>query len=800
MAETHSIEIPGLGALEIVPSATKHNYYRPENYLSADFSLQVLGQQQQHAPFYFFEWQNILFNAVFNENEKFKPPFFLIINEGVKHRSKKISGIDILSAYFAFKNQVGQTIIKITDSRNQTIFKLSTEVFPQKMDYRSDYRMMMSEIADILQNLAYSLLKDTFQKARPRPEGHTTENEWWNILDRLFESLMLSLSVIKRQPKHEIIREDLVAPINRIKKASVKNKIWFQRNPKYISKEQGLLLPDGNRFTHALSTRKFTSYDTYENRFVVYAIRQTIHRLSSYKKEIEKQNNTGEYEFFINRINTYLGNLHSKLNDGFFNEVSEFEKRNYFSTTLTKGAGYRDFLQIYLLLSKGLEILQNDVFKIEQKDIATLYEYWCFLSLVKIIQQKNKLDLIYQDIIKISAGRFNVELKTGAQSSLKFKNNYSEEIEVYFNRKFSADNSSFTYDQKPDHAISFKKSGYANPFWFIFDAKYRFVEDQHATSFDAPDDAIGQLHRYRDAILHHFKDSQTYRTAIKNLGGIILYPYPLPESGYKTNKYYKSIEKVNIGALPFLPGKTRLVADYLDDLLNRKTPEQHFEDFIEMDYKEYRDKQHEFDEWITIGVIKKKHQKARLEYLRQNNIHYVPYVKETSTRIYSSKKVLICFSGAVEAEIRDIANIEVMNRTELSNTGITWSLNYNKYLVFFLKPSTQNIQIAPEIIPSNFRYTTTGALKIYLNNEQQNPKALYITNISAYRLFSELQRSNIQFKIKWGEKNDFNQIIFEVNGISIKSSYKFPFLNYEVGNQQMHLRVLLEKIKDTIIS
>lgn len=797
MAESYSFEIPGLGGMEIVPSTAKHNYYKPSNSLSIDFSVEILGQQQLHKSFYFFEWQNILFNAVFNENEMFKPPFFLIVNEGIKHQSKKISGVDILSAYFAFKNQVGQTTIRINDSRNHTIFKLSTEVFPQKMDYRSDYRMMMSEISDIIQNLAYSLLKDTFQRARPKTEGHTTEIEWWNILDRLFESLMLSLSVIKRQPKHEIIREDIVVPVNRIRKASLKNKMWFQRNSIYRSKNQGVKLADGSHFTHALSTHKFTSYDNYENRFVAYAIKQTIDRLSSYRKEIAGRNNTGEYNFLINRINAYLGSLHSKLNDGIFNEVADFEKRNYFSTTLTKGAGYRDFLQIYLLLSKGLEILQNDIFKIEQKDIATLYEYWCFLSLVKIIQQKNKLDLIYQDIIKIRAGRFNVELKTGAQSTLKFINNNNEEIEIYFNRKFSSDNSSFTYDQKPDHAISFKKSGYTNPFWFIFDAKYRFVEDHHADSYDAPDDAIGQLHRYRDAILHHYRDSQTYRTAIKNLGGIILYPYPLPESVYQTNKYYRSIEKVNIGALPFLPGKTQLVTDYLNDLLNRKTPEQHFEDFIEMDYKEYRAKQHEFDEWITIGVIKKKHQKARIEYLRRNNIHYVPYVKETSTRIYNSKKILICFSSSVMAEIRDIASIEVMNRTELLNTGVNWSLNYKKYLVFFLTSKIQSIQITPEIIPSNFRYTTTGAINIYLNNEQQNPKALYITNTSAYRLFSELQRNNIQFKITWGDKNDFNQVIFKLDGISIKSSYKFPLLTFEVENRRMKLNELLERIKNT---
>ena len=100
-----------------------------------------------------------------------------------------------------------------------------------------------------------------------------------------------------------------------------------------------------------------------------------------------------------------------------------------------------------------------------------------------------------------------------------------EKVEVFFNREFTT-RSTYTFNQRPDYTVAFHKQGYDKPFWYLFDAKYRFNEKQGESqlSFEAPDDAIGQLHRYRDAILHSEIKSSTYRQAIKNLGGIILYP------------------------------------------------------------------------------------------------------------------------------------------------------------------------------------------------------------------------------------------------------------------------------------
>ena len=113
----------------------------------------------------------------------------------------------------------------------------------------------------------------------------------------------------------------------------------------------------------------------------------------------------------------------------------------------------------------------------------------------------------------------------------------------------------------------------------------------------SPKEAIGQLHRYRDAILHTEITDSTYRGAIKNLGGIILYPYPLSEKEFEDNDFFKSIKQVNIGALPFLPSKSALVSNLLNQMINKTLPEEHFERFIEMDNSEYLKQRNNWKEW-----------------------------------------------------------------------------------------------------------------------------------------------------------------------------------------------------------
>ena len=46
--------------------------------------------------------------------------------------------------------------------------------------------------------------------------------------------------------------------------------------------------------------------------------------------------------------------------------------------------GYREVYKYYLMLLKGLAI-QDDLFQLSLKDLATLYEYWCFLKIHQLL-------------------------------------------------------------------------------------------------------------------------------------------------------------------------------------------------------------------------------------------------------------------------------------------------------------------------------------------------------------------------------------------------------------------------------
>ena len=59
-----------------------------------------------------------------------------------------------------------------------------------------------------------------------------------DISDALFDQLIINLTVIKRQPKHEIRRSEKVLPIEKIRNASKKNIDWFRKNVQYSNNDE----------------------------------------------------------------------------------------------------------------------------------------------------------------------------------------------------------------------------------------------------------------------------------------------------------------------------------------------------------------------------------------------------------------------------------------------------------------------------------------------------------------------------------------------------------------------------------
>ena len=108
---------------------------------------------------------------------------------------------------------------------------------------------------------------------------------------------------------------------------------------------------------------------------------------------------------------------------------------------------------------------------------------------------------------------------------------------------------------------------------YLFDAKYRI--DGYRENVDTPpEDAINQMHRYRDAI--YYKDAKEASPALKKevIGGYILFPGNGRREDIEKAYFTRSIDTVNIGALPLRPGNAEngaMLQDFIKKLIERPT-------------------------------------------------------------------------------------------------------------------------------------------------------------------------------------------------------------------------------------
>ena len=141
-----------------------------------------------------------------------------------------------------------------------------------------------------------------------------------------------------------------------------------------------------------------------------------------------------------------------------------------------------------------------------------------------------------------------------------------------FNRRSGNDEYSLgintaTTEQRPDIVLNIRKASGEIVLTYLYDAKYRVVNDQKldkdfepediaeseqlAGGDYPPTDSINQMHRYRDAI-YYSKEHEPYRSK-EIIGGYILFPGRGEDENILKRYYSASVENVNIGAFPLLP-------------------------------------------------------------------------------------------------------------------------------------------------------------------------------------------------------------------------------------------------------
>lgn len=666
-------------------------------------------EQSLNSPL-FFEWQQLEWLFEPGADCRCEPPLALFIN-GVHQKrvkSRTLHGQVRLTGTTNLENSVGLTRFEIRDANGKLLFALDGEVFPQKLDYKDDFPAMLDEITEILYSLAFDAFTKTFASTRPRSTYHQLTSEWLNLFKAIYRSLEQSLDTLLRSPKSELSKESRVKPIHRVKRVTPRAIKSATQRPDRFCRGGGLQVAPGVQLSHLTEQHKRISYDTQENRFIAWAISDILRQIQRAVRHLNKGRNLDNQrvKLEIEALERSKSHLRRRLRSPILAEVSTFNHQMFFSTTLTMAPGYKEFYHRFLLLRKGLTMAEHPLFKMDYKDIATIYEYWCFLKTVKLLRENPKYDLAGNDIVKLEHHRFKVNLKKGKKSAVNFvQRSTGDGIAIYFNRSFPRKDYTYTFDQKPDQFIEFSRSGFGSSrdkksFKVIMDAKYRFDRGSKEypggagnTPYGPPLDTIAQLHRYRDAILWEDKKEQqkTVKMANKSIGGVILFPYPEDEQDFVVHPFYQSIEKVNIGAIPLQPGrarKNRLFQAYLDSLFEQPG-EVITESFYHYDDRAYQQRRQSNQDLVMVGLVPQKQRDARLKYHFEQQIFYTQRHESSNYPLHEVKAVALY--DQQERRIigwANVLNTEILLGNELEQTGTHWkpSKPDQPYYVYHLEP------------------------------------------------------------------------------------------------------------------
>lgn len=475
-----------------------------------------------------------------------------------------------LAGYINYGNDIGKSELNFvyqvgTASRR---FTLGYEVLSTKLNYHEHWKKIVEDIEEEYRMLSLDYMRRTFHGFTPDTKGETQELIWWSVFAGEQQKFIKACRNIIERPRHRLRGYEVYLRADKLK-----------RVPTYIENE---LAEHRKEPAHLYRVEEqIQSNDTQENRFLKYALGQITAKYEPLKKRIESINGLADTK--KKELNDILDTLKHLQRNPFFRTVGRFKGLSQESLVLQRATGYSQVYRTWNLLRRAYS-LNDGIYRLQSKDIATLYEIWCFIEVSHIVRDQlgiSKEDLEHRNRMEMN-GVFTWELGKGEHSRILFKKDGIELAELVYNPKHTDKENDCismeniivpTVSQKPDIVLQLTKDDMEKgmKMTYLFDAKYR-IEGKDAHHVDTPpDDAINQMHRYRDAI--YYKDYSANQLKKEVIGGYILFPGDGEPADVQVSKFYKTISEVNIGAFPLRPKDKRnrlLLETFIHELISNR--------------------------------------------------------------------------------------------------------------------------------------------------------------------------------------------------------------------------------------
>lgn len=478
----------------------------------------------------------------------------------------------ILAGFINYKNEIGRSEIQIIYKvdKETRAFRFGFEVLSTKLDYHEHWRTIVEDIEREYRMLSLDYMRRTFHGFSPDQNGEHPDIVWWSVFEGEQQKFIKACKSIIDRPRHRLHGEEVYLRADKLKQTphNIENRLAEHRKePAYLYRVE----------QHILSN------DTQENRFLKFALHQISKRYEDLRQRIEAVKTvSGTMKSAMLATSETLKRLQ---HHPFFRTIGRFKGISQESMVLQKATGYSQVYRTWNLLRRAYS-LNDGLYRLQTKDIATLYEIWCFIEVSHIVKAQLNLDdedVEHRNRMELN-GIFSWELGKGEHSRILFRKDGVELAELVYNPK-NADKENGnvgmkdlvvpTVPQKPDIVLQLTKNDLQQgmKMTYLFDAKYR-IDGKDKGVDVPPEDAINQMHRYRDAIYYKDYDANALKKEV--IGGYILFPGDGEPNDVAVSKFYKTIKEVNIGAFPLRPKDVenrKLLENFIDELIHTKSYE-----------------------------------------------------------------------------------------------------------------------------------------------------------------------------------------------------------------------------------
>jgi hypothetical protein len=591
----------------------------------------------------------------------------------------------IVHGYINFRGQVGRSAFSVLVD-GEPEFDFEVEVFPTKLDYASDYQQLLADIQDVLTALVMEYLRSTYQLGTMWQAPQPTQLEWLVLVRHVIGTLDQALQHVAQHPIRNLTREPVITRAERVKRVDSSVRAAVRRGR---GAGGWLGLPGGTKARERLEERRSRpTLNTPEHQWLAAQLGCISRRLGRLRQEEAARKVNARQERTLAELSVLEATIGRLRRLEPLSSAEGEPPAGFASLQLLGAPGYREAYQACLVLSLGLRIAGGPL-ALSVKDLSLLYEYWCYIALLRLIAEETGCEIPAETLFSIRQDGVQVMLRKGRQTTAAFDAQGGRKVSLTYNPLFA--NEEMLIPQQPDMMLTIEERGWP-ALRLLLDAKYRVeASREYQGRYGAPgppEDALNVLYRYRDAILERHPGSPAPpRHTIIEAAAL----FPLGDTAvddYRQSRLWQSLERIGVGAIPLLPDNREYLREWLRAAL-RQGGWSLADRVVEHQARERaQDWRAAAAEPVLLGVLREGEEAAHLSWVTEHRRYYMPLLK-TQKRQYATRFVALYSPAAIRnpgaiTHFARVEGLEVLRRSEIATPWSPRGSGEHLYVLYHL--------------------------------------------------------------------------------------------------------------------